>query len=107
MKRTPPVDQQKKRKHKRYQSKESSSKSSSKSSSNSEENSQRQRPSRSRPQTPYEILGISSNATTQEIRRAYKLRALSLHPDKNPGRDTTKLFQQLVAAYESLIDSDS
>ncbi len=100
LKRNPPINEQKKRKRKGDRKKESQD-----SKQKTEES--RQIPSRSKPQTPYEILGISPTASSQEIRRAYKLRALALHPDKNPGRDTTKLFQRLVAAYESLMIADN
>lgn len=48
---------------------------------------------------PYEILGISKNSDKKELKRAYRAKALLLHPDKNTF-DTTLEFQILGMAYE-------
>ncbi|CZR60708.1 uncharacterized protein PAC_10604 [Phialocephala subalpina] len=56
----------------------------------------------------YPLLGIdhSSHPTVDEIRKAYLLKALELHPDKNPGNPlATARFQELKKAYETLISS--
>lgn len=53
----------------------------------------------------YEILGVAPTATKSDIFKAYRLRALQLHPDKN--RDdpkATECFQQLQMAYDILKD---
>uniref|UniRef100_A0A672Z3X1 DnaJ homolog subfamily C member 10 n=1 Tax=Sphaeramia orbicularis TaxID=375764 RepID=A0A672Z3X1_9TELE len=47
----------------------------------------------------YELLGVSREATTREIRRAFKQLALTMHPDKNP-------FLKVNRAYEVLKDED-
>nr|XP_006821582.1 PREDICTED: myb-like protein X-like [Saccoglossus kowalevskii] len=53
----------------------------------------------------YEILGLSPNASEDEVRKAYKLKALEVHPDKNLGDDeATKRFQELSFAYNTIID---
>ena len=50
----------------------------------------------------YELLGISINATEQEIRAAYHKQARKYHPDNNPEQDTTDIMQELTLAYNTL-----
>lgn len=52
----------------------------------------------------YELLGVSSSATDLELKKAYRRRALELHPDKNPSRvqEATALFTEIQQAYEVL-----
>ena len=57
-------------------------------------------------QDHYKTLGISSAATREEIRRAYRVLARRYHPDVNPGRTTTDTFRQISTAYEVLSDPD-
>uniref|UniRef100_A0A8C5HZP8 DnaJ homolog subfamily C member 10 n=1 Tax=Gouania willdenowi TaxID=441366 RepID=A0A8C5HZP8_GOUWI len=55
----------------------------------------------------YELLGVSREATTREIRRAFKQLALTMHPDKNPGdSEAHDKFLQVNRAYEVLKDED-
>ncbi|EAW09130.1 putative C2H2 finger domain protein [Aspergillus clavatus NRRL 1] len=54
----------------------------------------------------YELLAIPHNAPLDEIRKAYKKKALELHPDKNYGNveAATKLFAEIQSAYQVLSD---
>eukprot|EP00747_Dinoflagellata_sp_TGD_P168838 gnl/TRDRNA2_/TRDRNA2_196170_c0_seq1.p1 gnl/TRDRNA2_/TRDRNA2_196170_c0~~gnl/TRDRNA2_/TRDRNA2_196170_c0_seq1.p1 ORF type:complete len:259 (-),score=40.87 gnl/TRDRNA2_/TRDRNA2_196170_c0_seq1:163-939(-) len=53
----------------------------------------------------YEVLGVAQTASAAEIHRGYKLRALQVHPDKNPNDTGAKeAFQRLRHAYEILSD---
>lgn len=55
----------------------------------------------------YELLSINKDADSREIRKAFKKKALLIHPDKNPDDpDATKKFIQLNRAYEVLKDED-
>ncbi len=54
-------------------------------------------------QTLYEILGVSRDATEDEIKRAYRQKARRFHPDKNRGDNTqTSQFYECQDAYEVL-----
>ena len=55
----------------------------------------------------YETLGISRNATLEEIKTAYRRLALKYHPDKNPGdRAAEERFKLLSEAYQVLADTE-
>jgi DnaJ-class molecular chaperone len=54
--------------------------------------------------TYYDILGISNNATSSEIKTAYRQKAKTLHPDMNKEKDTSKEFLKLQEAYDVLKD---
>src|SRR6187455_2228969 len=52
----------------------------------------------------YQILGIKGNATFQEIKQAYRLRAKELHPDINKSPHAHDDFILLTEAYEYLVN---
>jgi molecular chaperone DnaJ len=53
----------------------------------------------------YDILDIPRAATADEIKKAYRKKALQFHPDKNPGdADAEKRFKEVSEAYEVLSD---
>ncbi len=53
----------------------------------------------------YEILGIGKNATSEEIKKAYRKKAIEFHPDKNPGdKKAEENFKLAAEAYEVLSD---
>ncbi len=52
--------------------------------------------------THYQLLNLPRTATQEQIRRAYRALAKTLHPDVNPSKDAAKKFAKLAAAYETL-----
>jgi curved DNA-binding protein CbpA len=52
----------------------------------------------------YETLGVSRNATSAEIKRAYRRLAVLYHPDKNPDPAAENFFKEVNQAYDVLSD---
>lgn len=53
--------------------------------------------------SPYEILGVSPNASKEEITKAYRKLAKKYHPDLNPGDETAaKKMSEINAAYDAI-----
>lgn len=50
----------------------------------------------------YKILGLSSSASENEVRKKYRLLAMKFHPDKNPSAFAQNRFIEITEAYEIL-----
>ncbi|KAJ8383296.1 hypothetical protein AAFF_G00222320 [Aldrovandia affinis] len=58
------------------------------------------------PQNFYEFLSVEQDASSVDIRKAYRRLSLTLHPDKNKDENAETQFRQLVAIYEVLKDEE-
>jgi molecular chaperone DnaJ len=55
----------------------------------------------------YEVLGVSKNATRDEIKKAYRKQALKYHPDRNPGdKKAEENFKEAAEAYDVLSNEE-
>lgn len=52
----------------------------------------------------YKVLGISKQASAQEVKSAYRSMSMKWHPDKNPNADVTSIMQDINEAYAILKD---
>jgi len=55
----------------------------------------------------YALLEVDVNASSAEIKAAFKRQAMKWHPDKNPGVDTTEIMQKINEAKLMLLDSEA
>jgi len=52
----------------------------------------------------YEVLGVAPDASDEEVRRAFRKRAMEYHPDRNKSEDATDRFKEVTEAYQILSD---
>ena len=57
-------------------------------------------------QDHYARLGVSSSATIDVIKAAYRKKATQYHPDKNASPDAAVRFREIQEAYEVLCDAE-
>jgi molecular chaperone DnaJ len=54
----------------------------------------------------YEVLGVAKDASAEDIKRAYRKKAMELHPDRNKAPDAEAKFKEAAEAFDVLKDPD-
>lgn len=54
----------------------------------------------------YEVLGVPKNASTEDLKKAFRQQALKYHPDRNKESDASERFKEINAAYQVLSDPE-
>jgi len=53
----------------------------------------------------YDILGVGKGVGEEDIRRAFRKKAMEFHPDRNKSPDAEEKFKEINEAYQVLSDS--
>ena len=54
----------------------------------------------------YEVLGVSRDATAEDLKKAFRKQALKYHPDRNKEKDASDRFKEVNEAYQVLSDPE-